>query len=74
MSAINKNNPVFCDVDPETFNIKVEDIEKLITSRTTAIMPVHVFGNPCQVEEIERIAKNYNLKVVYDAAHGRNNL
>jgi dTDP-4-amino-4,6-dideoxygalactose transaminase len=61
--------PVFCDVDPETLNIDPSKIEALITPKTKAIMPVHVFGNPCDVEAIEAIAKKHNLKVIYDAAH-----
>lgn len=61
--------PIFCDIDPQTLNIDTSKIESLITDKTVAIMPVHVFGNPCDVEEIERIAKKYNLKVIYDAAH-----
>lgn len=61
--------PVFCDVDPHTYTIDASKIEMLITDRTCAIMPVHVYGNICEVEEIERIAKKYGLKVIYDAAH-----
>jgi dTDP-4-amino-4,6-dideoxygalactose transaminase len=61
--------PVFCDVDPIDFTIDVSKIESLITDKTCAIMPVHVYGNVCNVEEIERIAKKYGLKVIYDAAH-----
>lgn len=61
--------PVFCDIDPNTFCIDASKIEKLITDRTCAIMPVHVYGNICDIEEIERIAKKYDLKVIYDAAH-----
>jgi dTDP-4-amino-4,6-dideoxygalactose transaminase len=61
--------PVFCDIDPETLNIDTSKIEALITDKTVAIMPVHVFGAPCDVEEIERIAKKHDLKVIYDAAH-----
>jgi len=61
--------PVFCDVDAQTLNIDVAKIEALITENTVAIMPVHVFGNPCDVENIEKIAKKHNLKVIYDAAH-----
>ena len=61
--------PVFCDIDPVTFTIDPSKIEKLITDRTCAILPVHVYGNICDVEEIDRIAKKYELKVVYDAAH-----
>jgi hypothetical protein len=60
---------VFCDIDPDTLNMDPAKIESLITPATVAIMPVHVFGNPCEVEEIERIAKKHNLKVIYDAAH-----
>ncbi|MDW2309499.1 DegT/DnrJ/EryC1/StrS family aminotransferase [Vibrio sp. 1075] len=61
--------PIFCDIDENTLNIDVSKIEDLITKDTVAIMPVHVFGNPCDVEAIESIAKKHNLKVIYDAAH-----
>lgn len=61
--------PVFCDIEMESFTIDASKIEELITEKTSAIIPVHVYGNPCNVEEIERIAKKYNLKVIYDAAH-----
>ncbi len=61
--------PVFCDINPVDFTIDVTKIEDLITENTCAIMPVHVYGNICNVEEIEKIAKKYNLKVIYDAAH-----
>ena len=61
--------PVFVDVDPETGNIDPKKIEEAITSKTVAIMPVHVYGNPCKIEEIQSIADKYNLKVIYDAAH-----
>lgn len=61
--------PVFADIDPETFNLDPRKIEAAITPRTTAIMPVHVYGRPCDVEAIERIADRYNLRVIYDAAH-----
>lgn len=61
--------PVFCDIDPVTYTIDAEKIERLITDRTCAIMPVHVYGNVCNVEEIQRIAHKYELKVIYDAAH-----
>lgn len=61
--------PVFVDINKETFNIDHTKIEKTITKRTSAIVPVHVFGNGCEVEEISRIAKKYNIKVIYDAAH-----
>ncbi|AKA16679.1 MULTISPECIES: dTDP-4-amino-4,6-dideoxy-D-glucose aminotransferase VioA [Aeromonas] len=61
--------PVFVDIDPTTFNIDPEKIEAAITPRTTAIMPVHCYSNPCDVEAIQKIADNYGLKVIYDAAH-----
>jgi len=61
--------PVFCDIEPDTFNIDPTKIEALITDKTVAIMPVHVFGNPCDVDAIDAIAKKHNLKVIYDAAH-----
>jgi len=61
--------PVFCDIDKSTYNINPELIEPLITEHTTAIMPVHVFGNPCDVDRIQQIADKYGLKVLYDAAH-----
>ena len=61
--------PVFCDVNPVDFTMDVTKIESLITPDTVAIMPVHVYGNICDVEEIERIAKKHGLKVIYDAAH-----
>ncbi|MCC2954336.1 DegT/DnrJ/EryC1/StrS family aminotransferase [Massilia sp. IC2-477] len=61
--------PVFVDVDPDTLNLDPAKIEAAITPQTTAIMPVHCYGRPCDVEAIQRIADNYNLKVIYDAAH-----
>lgn len=61
--------PVFCDIDPETYTMDVTQIERIITDRTCAILPVHVYGNVCNIEEIERIAHKYGLKVLYDAAH-----
>jgi dTDP-4-amino-4,6-dideoxygalactose transaminase len=61
--------PVFVDIDAETFNIDPAKIEAAITPQTTAIMPLHCYGRPCDVEVIQRIADNYNLKVIYDAAH-----
>lgn len=64
-----KYKPVFVDVNPETFNIDEARLEEKITDRTVAILGVHVFGNPCEVEEIEKIARKYDLKVIYDAAH-----
>lgn len=65
----NRLKPVFCDINSEDFTIDVSKIESLITEKTCAIVPVHVYGNICNVEEIEKIAKKYNLKVIYDAAH-----
>lgn len=61
--------PVFCDIKPDDFTIDEEKIEKLITPQTTAILPVHVYGNICAVEKIQEIADKYGLKVIYDAAH-----
>lgn len=61
--------PVFCDINSDDYTIDVTKIEELITEKTSAIIPVHVYGNVCNVEEIERIAKKHNLKVIYDAAH-----
>ena len=61
--------PVFCDISPIDFTIDVSKIEDLITERTCAIIPVHVYGNICNVREIKRIADRYNLSVIYDAAH-----
>ncbi|QSX39648.1 dTDP-4-amino-4,6-dideoxy-D-glucose aminotransferase VioA [Shewanella cyperi] len=61
--------PVFVDIDPATFNIDPAKIEAAITPLTSAIMPVHCYSNPCDVEAIQKIADNYGLKVIYDAAH-----
>ena len=61
--------PVFCDVKPEDGTIDETKIEQLITEKTVAILPVHVYGNVCNVEEIQRIADKYQLRVIYDAAH-----
>ena len=61
--------PVFVDIDPEYLTIDETKIEEAITPRTTAILATHVFGNPCNVEAIDAIAKKHNLKVIYDAAH-----
>lgn len=61
--------PVFCDIDPDTYTIDVDKIESLITDKTSAIVPVHVYGNICDVEAIQAIANKHNLKVIYDAAH-----
>lgn len=65
----NKNIPVFVDIESEHMNIDPLNIEKAINSQTSAIMPVHVYGNPCNVDEIQTIANKYGLKVIYDAAH-----
>lgn len=61
--------PVFCDINPDDYTIDVTKIEELITDKTSAIIPVHVYGNVCNVYEIEKIAKKHGLKVIYDAAH-----
>lgn len=61
--------PVFCDVNAEDYTIDVSKIEALINDNTSAIMPVHVYGNVCNIEEIQRLADKYGLKVIYDAAH-----
>lgn len=61
--------PVFCDINRDDYTIDVSKIERLITDKTSAIIPVHVYGNICDVEEIQKIADKYNLKVIYDAAH-----
>ena len=65
----NNIKPVFVDIDPEHFNLDPEKIEAAITPQTTALMPVHVYGNPCKIDAIQRIADAYGLKVIYDAAH-----
>lgn len=61
--------PVFCDINPDDYTIQTDNLESLITDKTSAIIPVHVYGNVCNIDEIERVAKKYNLKVIYDAAH-----
>ena len=70
-NAIVRNGlvPIFCDINDKDFTIDVSKIEKLITKKTVAIVPVHVYGKICDVETIDKIAKKYNLKVIYDAAH-----
>ena len=65
----NKITPVFVDIEPEYLNLDPAKIEAAITPRTTAIMPVHVYGNPCRMDEIQRIADKHGLRVIYDAAH-----
>ena len=66
---LNNLTPVFVDVEPDTFNLDPNKIRAAITDKTCAILPVHVYGNPCNHEEIQAIAERYNLKVIYDAAH-----
>ena len=66
---LNVIKPVFVDIEPETCNLVPAKIEAAITPRTTAIMPVHVYGKPCKTKEIQEIANKYGLKVIYDAAH-----
>lgn len=61
--------PVFCDINPEDYTIDADKIEALITDKTSAIIPVHVYGTVCDYKKIEKIAKKHNLKVIYDAAH-----
>ncbi len=65
----NKLTPVFVDIEPVYCNLDADKIEEAITSKTSAILPVHVYGNPCEVERIQAIADRHNLKVIYDAAH-----
>jgi len=65
----NNIQPVFVDIDPKTGNIDPDKIERAISSKTMAIMPVHVYGSPCDTEKIQAIADKYGLKVIYDAAH-----
>jgi dTDP-4-amino-4,6-dideoxygalactose transaminase len=67
--AWNNIEPVFVDIDPVTMNLDPERIEAAITPRTTAIMPVHCYGHPCEVERIQRIADTYGLRLIYDASH-----
>jgi dTDP-4-amino-4,6-dideoxygalactose transaminase len=65
----NNIKPVFADIEPHTYNLDPEKVEAAITPNTTAIMPVHVYGNPCNLEAFQQIADTYNLKLIYDAAH-----
>ena len=67
--VMNGLKPVFCDINEKDFTIDTEKIEELITDNTSAIIPVHVYGNPCNIKKIQEIADKYNLKVIYDAAH-----
>jgi dTDP-4-amino-4,6-dideoxygalactose transaminase len=66
---LNGCTPVFCDIEPETFTLDPDKVESLITPRTTAILPVHVYGNPCNNERLKKIADTYGLRIIYDAAH-----
>ncbi len=65
----NNIKPVFVDIEPELFNLDPEKVEAAITPKTTAILPVHVYGNPCNVNRLQKIADTYGLKLIYDAAH-----
>jgi len=65
----NNNDPVFCDISLDDCNIQADKIEALITEKTSAILPVHVYGNPCNHKTIQQVAEKYRLKLVYDAAH-----
>jgi dTDP-4-amino-4,6-dideoxygalactose transaminase len=65
----NRIRPIFVDIDPDTFNLDPEKIEQAITPETTAILPVHVYGTPCDVDRIAQVAAQRNLRVIYDAAH-----
>ncbi len=61
--------PIFADIDPHTLTLNVDHVESLITPQTTAILPVHVYGIPCEVERLQKLADTYGLKIIYDAAH-----
>ncbi len=65
----NKIDPVFADIEGDYFNLDPDKVEAAITPKTTAIIPVHVYGNPCNVKRFEQIAKTYDIKIIYDAAH-----
>jgi len=65
----NNIKPVFADIEPEYLNLDPEKVEAAITPQVTAIMPVHVYGNPCKVEQFEKLANKYGLRLIYDAAH-----
>ena len=66
---MNGLKPVFCDINMKNYTLDVDKIESLVNEKTSAIVPVHVFGNPCDIEKIDNIANKYRLKVIYDAAH-----
>lgn len=61
--------PIFANIDPQTFNLDPDDVERKITPHTSTIIPVHVYNNPCAVEKLQKIATKYKLKIIYDAAH-----
>ena len=65
----NEITPVFCDIDEKSMTINAHNIEQMITPRTTAILWIHIYGNPCNVQQIRTLANHYGLKVIYDAAH-----
>ena len=65
----NHCTPVFCDIEPDTCNLDPERVESLITPRVTAILPVHVYGNPCKVDRLQEVADTYGLRLFFDAAH-----
>lgn len=65
----NNIKPVFADIEPDYFNLDPEKVEAAITPQTTAIMPVHIYGNPCNLERFQQIADTYGLRLIYDAAH-----
>lgn len=65
----NNIRPVFADIEPDYFNLDPEKVEAAITPQTTAIMPVHVYGNPCNLDKFEKVSNTYGLKLIYDAAH-----
>jgi len=64
--------PVFCDIDFYDYTIDTKKLEELVTEKTCAVLPVHIYGNLCNVEEIDRLAKKHHIKVIYDAAHAFN--
>ena len=66
----NKLTPVFCDCDPNSFNADPKSVERFITRKTSAILAVHVFGCPANIPALARLARKYNLRLIYDAAHG----
>ena len=67
--ALNKIKPVFCDIDPQSWNIDFEQCEKLISDKTTAIIPTHTFGHPCEINKLEEIVRRRGLKLIFDSAH-----